>query len=531
MSTQGIKFYSNAYGAAAASTKSTTEKGSIVFDKTSKSIFVNGVRYGGGLKDASYENNVLKIWKADDADATPSVSLDFSSLATSKSVMAVFNELSTEIDAIETGTGLGTDGKYTANTSTNYINNATSLKNADEKLDAAIKAVANSITEHPVTDVKIGETTIVADKVATIVVEGTYNASTNKVATESTVTNVIGGLDYNTEGAKNLATVSGDVITLATTIKEEDGVIAVSGTQALAAVAKTGTAADVTITDTNDKITATTVEGALEELVTSISNNNVTIKSGEKVLSFTENTKELSSTLTIDIEKGTDNKEYIVLKGINSAEVSKVDASAFVKDGMITSVAWKKDGDVDTNILLITWNTDADKTPTTTEVDMSKFIDTYTSGNETALTVEGYVITPNTGAVAENAGTLTTGGQVYTAVAATKGQDIQTITGETAVTNDSYVNVAVTATKGASDNNYTLSTTSSVVTKNVADATTESNGLALAKDVKDYVDGNKTTVDNKAATITVNDTDVTTIATVGGTNITAKAALYWEEFE
>ena len=525
MSTQGIKFYSKAYGAAAANTLSTTQAGSIVFDKTSKSIFVNGVRYGGGLKDASFANNVLKIWKADDAEATPSISLDFSSLATTKSVMAVFNEISTEIDAIETGAGLGADGTYTANASTIYIKNATSLKDADEKLDAAIKAVAES---HPVTDVKIGDTTIVADKVATIAVDGTYDASTNKVATQSTVTNAIGGLDYNTTGSTNLATVSGDVITLATTIKEENGVIAVSGTQALAAVAKTGAAADVTITDANGKITATTVEGALEELADAISDSEVSVADGDMIISMSDD-NELSSTLTIGIEKGTDNKEYIVLKGIGGAEVSKVDASAFVKDGMITSVAWSEEnGKEDT--LIITWNTDAGKTPTTTEVDMSKFIDTYTSGDEAALTVSGYTITPNTGAVAENADTLTTGGQVYTAIATTKGQDIQEITGETAVTENAYVNVAVTATKDT-DNNYTLSTTSNVVTKSVADATTESNGLALAKDVKDYVDTNKTSVENKAATITVNATDATTIATVDSTNITAKVALYWEEFE
>lgn len=46
-----------------------------------------------------------------------------------------------EINAIETGAGLGTDGTYTAPAGTNYLATASSLSNADEALDTAIKAV------------------------------------------------------------------------------------------------------------------------------------------------------------------------------------------------------------------------------------------------------------------------------------------------------------------------------------------------------------------------------------------------------
>lgn len=454
------------------------------------------------------------------------------------------------------------------------------VTNVNGALDALVSKDANSVK-----DVKVGGNSIVdANKVANLAVEGTYAATgenTNKIATESTVKNAIdaldvtettvgdnnvqitysesngkvsisvkkddsinatdlstaiNALDYNLTDNANLVTVDGNVIKIATTIKEENGIISVSETQqALAAVAKTGAASDVTFTkDATSELTSTNVNAAILELEDKLDGDEVTIADGEKILAFADDKKELSSTLTIDIEKqgeGDEAVEYIVLKGKNGAEVSKVDASAFVKDGMIDSVEWKKSGETETSVLVITWNTDAGKTAT--EVDMSKFIDTYTSGNATALTVDGYVITPNTGAVAENAGTLTTGGQVYTAIAATKGQDIQTITGETALENSdkTLVNVAVTATKGANDdNNYTLSSTVNVTSVNVSAATASNDGIALAKDVKDYVDAKvgtavqsvKTSATENAKSVTQSDYAVVKITstTDSGNNVT-----------
>ncbi len=44
-------------------------------------------------------------------------------------------ELQTEIDNIEAGSGLEANGAYSADSSTNYLGQATSLKNADYRLD------------------------------------------------------------------------------------------------------------------------------------------------------------------------------------------------------------------------------------------------------------------------------------------------------------------------------------------------------------------------------------------------------------
>lgn len=63
---------------------------------------------------------------------------------------------------------------------------------------------------------------------------------------------------------------------------------------------------------------------------------------------------------------------------------------------------------------------------------------------------------------------------------------VQTVTGETAVTNSSYIAVAVNASKD-DNNNVTLSTTANVTMKDVSTATSSNDGLATAYDVQHYV--------------------------------------------
>ena len=58
------------------------------------------------------------------------------------------SSLQSEVDATQSGAGLGTDGSYTANGSTNYLGSVASLKAADEALDTQLKTVADAVASN-----------------------------------------------------------------------------------------------------------------------------------------------------------------------------------------------------------------------------------------------------------------------------------------------------------------------------------------------------------------------------------------------
>ena len=96
------------------------------------------------------------------------------------------------------------------------------------------------------------------------------------------------------------------------------------------------------------------------------------------------------------------NTKKIQLKSQGGTVISEIDATAFIKDGMLNSaqLVTTKPSEGATAYtgngpwLVLTFNTDAGKDPIVLDVD--GLLDTYTSGNANQLTISNYVITPVT---------------------------------------------------------------------------------------------------------------------------------------
>lgn len=150
------------------------------------------------------------------------------------------------------------------------------------------------------------------------------------------------------------------------------GIAANAQVNVIESVKVNGAALEVTDKAVNVVVPAATVTG---------------VKSGDKVLALAN--KELSTTLGLTYDSAT---KKINLTGIGSAVIASVDATDFIKDGMVEGVSF----DPKTKNLTITFNTESGKEDI--EVDLSDLIDTYTAG--TGITITGNSIAVNTSTIA-----------------------------------------------------------------------------------------------------------------------------------
>jgi len=78
----------------------------------------------------------------------PTADLHAATKAYVDSVSSTASGLQTELDATQAGAGLGANGAYSANGSTNYLGSVASLKAADEALDTQLKTVADAVASN-----------------------------------------------------------------------------------------------------------------------------------------------------------------------------------------------------------------------------------------------------------------------------------------------------------------------------------------------------------------------------------------------
>ena len=181
---------------------------------------------------------------------------------------------------------------------------------------------------------------------------GDYLKSTDKAALQSEIDKKVAKTDYDTKVAA---------------LEKEDARIA----KLVADETTRATGAEKTL---GDKIDA----------VSEIVNNGTKIAADEKLIQRNEN-KELFTDLKVDIKNETEGT-FIVIYGDSgeTQEISRVNANAFVKDGLLESATYN----ANTHILTLTFNTDAGKSAI--DVDLGTLVDTYTAGDGLYFSDEGH---------------------------------------------------------------------------------------------------------------------------------------------
>ena len=120
------------------------------------------------------------------------------------------------------------------------------------------------------------------------------------------------------------------------------------------------------------------------EFVDNENDNNKTIKlkidTANKILS--QGVNGLKATLSISYNDTTKEVELKAGSGDDIEIISSFDATKFIADGMLDEVAFSKETGKE-NYLVFTFNADGKKTPI--EVNLAKFITTYTAGNGISL--------------------------------------------------------------------------------------------------------------------------------------------------
>lgn len=192
------------------------------------------------------------------------------------------------------------------------------------------------------------------------------------------------------------------------------------------------------------------------------------VKAKDKVLAL-EGTS-LTSTLGLSYDSA--NKK-IKLTGIGEEEVASIDATDFIKDGMLDAATF----DPKTKKITLTFNTASGKDPI--EIDVSSLVDTYTAKAGSGLTLTDHEFGIDTSVIA-TAQSVT---NVSNAVAGLSSTAVQSAT---AAAESNYVKATVlkdgtVLTVGATATVQPMATAS-------AEASAPKKGLAEASDVKTYVD-------------------------------------------
>lgn len=192
------------------------------------------------------------------------------------------------------------------------------------------------------------------------------------------------------------------------------------------------------------------------------------VKSNDSVLALDGT----NLTSTIGLSYDSENKK-IKLTGIGNAEIASVDASDFIKDGMLDTARF----DPETKEITLTFNTASGKDPI--KINVSSLVDTYTAKAEGGLILEGNAFSVDTTKIA----TTQSVANVSNTVSSLSESAVQSAS---AAAESNYVKATVSKIGTA----LTVGATATIQPMATASSSTSApkKGLAEASDVKAYVD-------------------------------------------
>lgn len=313
-----------------------------------------------------------------------------------------------------------------------------------------------------------------------------------RVADETAIISAFNSLKSGIDGLD--ATVSGESQLVKVEIEEVDGKLSsvtvsdlskLTNAVASAETAVQGVSGDsyVTATKTGTGVTLTTTTHAIDS-ATADTDGLATAFAVKNAISGAQVT---------DVQYDSDTKIIQLYNG-NTPVGNGFDASAFIVDGMLQDVELvDHSGETQGTYLKFTWNTDGgDKV---LYVDVHDLVDIYTvSGDSTNyLAIDDYKVGAKIGALSGATATPgladATEAKAYVDAKVAEAQSSVNELNATLTDTDNHVTVAFNQASGlVKDLNVTVATAAT------ANATsTDNDGLAKAKDVKDYVDGQITT--------------------------------------